>query len=58
MSRPSSRILPAFIDDNYFSLMPGESKTVTIEFHHEDTGGRNPIIEISGWNIASHTLAG
>ena len=57
MIGPSSRILPVFIEDNYFSLMPGESKSVTIEFHKDDTDGRNPIIEISGWNIDTSTLA-
>lgn len=55
MTGPESRSLPAFISDNYFSLMPGEAKTATLEFHQEDARGHLPTLEISGWNIPSHT---
>ncbi len=58
LTGPTSRILPAFISDNYFSLMPGESKTVTLEFDEDDLDGRDPEVEMSGWNIESHTLVG
>ncbi|MGD9158693.1 MAG: discoidin domain-containing protein [Desulfobacteraceae bacterium] len=43
-------ILPVFYSDNYFSLMPNESKTVTIEFNPEYLKGGSPIFELSGWN--------
>lgn len=45
------RILPVIYSDNYFALMPGESKTVHVEFDRADTRGEQPVIRISGFNI-------
>ena len=45
-------ILPAFYSDNYFALMPGESKTVTVEFNPKHLKGGRPAFELSGWNTA------
>ncbi|MDR0973904.1 MAG: discoidin domain-containing protein [Prevotellaceae bacterium] len=44
-------ILPAFYDDNYFFLLPGEAKTVTIRLQNFDTRGETPEIAVSGFNI-------
>ncbi len=43
-------ILPAFYSDNYFSLMPGESIAVTVEFSPEYLKGGRPVFELGGWN--------
>src|SRR4051812_2829939 len=45
-----SDILPVLWDDNYLSLLPGESKTVTASIAENDLRGVEPAIEISGWN--------
>ena len=49
-------ILPAFYSDNYFSLMPGESKTITVEFNPEHLKGGQPVFELSGWNTRVETI--
>jgi hypothetical protein len=49
-------ILPAFYSDNYFSLMPGESKTVTVEFNPKYLEGGRPVFELSGWNTRVETI--
>jgi hypothetical protein len=49
-------ILPAFYSDNYFSLMPGESKTVTVEFNPKYLKGGQPVFELSGWNTRVETI--
>ena len=41
------RILPAFYDDNYISILPGESKTVTVEY----PGNQKTAVEVYGWNV-------
>ena len=46
------RILPVFFSDNYFSLLPGDEKTVTMTFCHRDTRGEKPIVTVSGFNLA------
>jgi len=45
------RVLPVYYSDNYFSLLPGETKTVTLEFDPKYTGGEFPRVMIEGWNI-------
>ena len=50
------QILPVIYSDNYFHLMPGESRTISIEWKAEDVRGCNPIVEITGMNISKTTV--
>ncbi len=45
------RVLPVFYSDNYFSLLPQESKVVTIEAASSDLKGDKPLLAVDGWNI-------
>jgi hypothetical protein len=48
------RILPAYYDNNYFSLLPDETQDVTISFatkYMKALGDDLPKIEIEGWNV-------
>ncbi len=49
--KAGERILPVFYSDNYFSLMPGETKTITMKLSNRDTRGEKPGVEISGFNL-------
>ena len=51
-SGPDNRVLPAFYEDNYFSLLLGEQKSVTIRCARADAGSSEPELWIEGWNIA------
>ena len=44
-------ILPVLWQDNYFSLLPGEKRTVRATYRSADLGGANAAVEVSGWNI-------
>ena len=44
------QILPVIYSDNYFTLMPGEQKVVTIEWKAEDSRGQAPVIEVKPIN--------
>ena len=43
-----ARILPAYYADNYVSLLPGETRAVTIRYPGQATGAK---VELRGWNI-------
>ena len=43
-----TRILPVHYSDNYFSLVPGETTSVTMTF--EVPAGEAPLIQLHGWN--------
>jgi hypothetical protein len=45
------RVLPVYYTDNYVSLAPDESKTITIEAAQSDLKGEKPLIVVDGWNI-------
>ena len=48
--RSGERVLPAYYSDNYVSLVPGESKTITIEAATADLKGETPLVVVDGWN--------
>ena len=50
------QILPVIYSDNYFHLLPGESRTIGIEWKNEDTRGTTPIVEITGTNVTKTTI--
>ncbi len=44
-------VLPVFWEDNYFSLLPGEKRTLSVEFDAADLGSDKPTLKVEGWNI-------
>jgi beta-mannosidase len=46
------RVLPVYYSDNYVSLLPQESKTITIEAAQSDLNGDAPLVVMDGWNVA------
>lgn len=44
-------VLPVFWNDNYFSLLPGEKKSITAEFSEADLNGAAPVFAVEGWNV-------
>ncbi len=44
-------VLPVFLEDNYFSLLPGESRIIHGFVYKKDLEGKKPTIKISGWNV-------
>ena len=51
-----SRILPAYYNDNYISLLPGESREIKIEYPTFAGKGRAQLA-LRGWNLASRSVA-
>ncbi|MBR5296749.1 MAG: discoidin domain-containing protein [Parabacteroides sp.] len=49
--KDSLQFLPIFYSDNYFSLLPGEEKLITIRWKDEDTRGNLPKVLITGYNV-------
>jgi hypothetical protein len=45
------RVLPVYYSDNYVSLVPNETKTITIEAALNDFKGENALVVFDGWNI-------
>ncbi len=44
-------ILPVYWDDNYISLLPGETKAVSARFSTENTDNEKPVFKYTGWNV-------
>ena len=49
---PDSRVLPAFPSDNYISLLPNESKTITIDAAVDAFKGEDALVLVDGWNVS------
>ncbi len=50
------RILPAIYSDNYLTLLPGETRTITTELNHADTRNERPRIALTGFNTIPATV--
>jgi hypothetical protein len=45
------RILPVFYSDNYVSLVPNETRTITIEADANAFNGEDALVVLDGWNV-------
>jgi len=54
--KPSNgeQVLPVFMNDGYFSLVPGETKHLTIQYHAANAGGETPKVVVECWNNFPH----
>jgi len=43
-------ILPVLWQDNYVSLLPGEKREITAEYHSSELGAEKPVVDVKGWN--------
>ena len=50
-------VTPIFWDDNYFSLLPGESRAVSARFDTSDLNGAEPDLILDGWNVPARVVS-
>jgi hypothetical protein len=50
--KSGERVLPVFYSDNYISLVPNETRTITIEAAVSDFKGEAAQIVFDGWNVS------
>jgi hypothetical protein len=46
--KSKERMLPVIFSDNFICLMPGETRTITMELQVADTRGEQPVVVIEG----------
>jgi exo-1,4-beta-D-glucosaminidase len=44
-------VLPVMWDDNFVTLLPGESKKISATYAATDLGKAQPVVVIEGWNL-------
>jgi len=49
--KTNESVVPVFWNENYFTLLPGEEKTVPVWCHTSDLGGQKAKVVVSGWNV-------
>lgn len=53
VSHFDDEVLPSLWEDNYISLLPGETRQVTATYNTKDLGGNASAVEVSGWNVST-----
>ena len=53
--KTGARVLPVYYSDNYISLLPGESRTITVEAAAKDLAGDTPLVTLDGWNVSAQS---
>jgi exo-1,4-beta-D-glucosaminidase len=46
-------LLPILWDDNYFELLPQQSRDIKATYRLSDLGDASPELEVSGWNVTT-----
>jgi exo-1,4-beta-D-glucosaminidase len=49
-------ILPVFWEDNYLSLLPGESREIVARYSISPKLEGHPQLQVSGWNVEELTI--
>jgi len=50
-----NEILPVLWRDNYFALLPGETRQVTATYRLGEKSKATPSVEVDGWNVNPKT---
>jgi hypothetical protein len=50
--KSGDRVLPVSYSDNYVSLVPGESRTITIRADTSLFNGEDALVVVDGWNVS------
>ncbi len=53
-SSSGEEVLPVLWDDNYFSLLPGESRDITARFPSAKAAQGDLRLEVGGWNLETN----
>ena len=51
--RSGERVLPVYYSDNYVSLLPNETRTISIEAALKDFNGEDALVMVDGWNVTA-----
>jgi exo-1,4-beta-D-glucosaminidase len=46
-------VLPVMWEDNYVTLLPGESRDVVATYALKDLGDARPVVTVDGWNVTA-----
>ncbi len=49
-------VLPILWQDNYFSLLPGETRQISASYKSEDLDRTSPLVEVQGWNVKTKVI--
>src|ERR1035437_1849451 len=49
-------VAPVIYSGNYFSLVPGESREIAIEYQAKKVAGKDVTVMVEGWNVPSKEL--
>ena len=54
---PGNEVLPVLWQDNYFALMPGETRELTATSPESVAGPRPRLLQVDGWNVKAASVA-
>jgi exo-1,4-beta-D-glucosaminidase len=55
-SHVDNEVLPVLWEDNYFALLPGETRQVTAVYNEKDVGDFKTAVVVSGWNVKTEEI--
>lgn len=52
--KEGEEVLPSFWSDNYFSILPGKTKKLKVEFKKSELGEEEAYLRMDGWNLRAY----
>jgi exo-1,4-beta-D-glucosaminidase len=52
VKKGGDEVLPVIWEDNYFSLLPGETRRVTATYRSPE----KTVVEVEGWNVKARVV--
>ena len=49
-------LTPVYWEDNYFSLLPGEWREISVRYNAAALNGKDAVVELDGFNVSAATL--
>jgi exo-1,4-beta-D-glucosaminidase len=55
-AKRDDEVLPVLWEDNYFPLLPGETRQVKATYDTKNLHGSAPAVEVEGWNVKTRRM--
>ena len=53
-----NQVRPATYSDNYVTLWPGQSQTISESYRSTELQGRDPVVSVGGFNVDTVNISG
>ncbi len=54
--KQGAEVAPTYWSENYTSILPGQSRPLTVIFAKKNLGGKDPVMSLEAWNVEKQSV--